>query len=78
MMAVSRGVSPVKRESRPAFVAQRLPMVCQRGSDRRNDSTGTLRLQRLLPLGIIGPRADLLAQLIWGADGGNDWIGGAA
>lgn len=47
-------------------------------SSMDKDSTTTLRLQRLRPLGIVGAQADLLAQLIWGADGGNDCIGGAA
>jgi hypothetical protein len=30
------------------------------------DSTVALRLQRLMPFGVIGMRADLLASLIWG------------
>lgn len=78
MFANSRGVSPVKRESRPAPTAQRLPMICQLGGDNHNDNTEALRLQRLLPLGIIGPQAVLLAELIWNTDGGNEQIGGVA
>jgi hypothetical protein len=66
MLTASRGLSPVKRESRPAFVAQRLPMICQLGGDGQKDSTDTLRHQRLSVLGIAGTRALLLSRLVWG------------
>lgn len=78
MTVSARGLSPVKRESRPASTAQRLPTICLLGGDNENDSTATLRLQRLQPLGIVGSRAKTLALLIWNADGGNDRIGGVA
>lgn len=66
MSSLARGLSPGKRESRPAFVAQRLPMFCQLGGDRHEDSTEALRLQRLRLLGIIGNRATVLSHLVWG------------
>jgi hypothetical protein len=76
MDIAARGLSPGKRESRPAGSAQRLPNVCHCGGDRHEDSTEVLRLQRLRPLGITGPSADLLARLIWNPDGGKERMGG--
>lgn len=70
MATATKGLSPDKRESRPALVAQRLPLNCQLGGDNIGNITATLRLQRLAAdVGIFGARAQLIAGLAWGEVG---------
>lgn len=56
--------APAKaRNPRPVVTGRGLE--CLLGSEQHNDTTETLRLQRLRLLGIIGQRASLLAQMAW-------------
>lgn len=64
-MATANGVAR-KRESRPALT-ERLPMICLLGGDDQKDTTELLRRQRLLPFGLTETRANLIAELAWGA-----------
>ncbi len=64
-MATDRGVAH-KRESRPALT-ERLPMICLLGGDDQKDTTKLLRKQRLVPFGLSDTRANLIAELAWGA-----------
>ena len=64
-MATAKGVAP-KRESRPVLT-ERLPMICLLGGDGHGDNTELLRRQRLVPFGLTETRANLIAELAWGA-----------
>lgn len=65
-MARIEGRSHLKRESRPAFVAERLPVICQLGGDDHLDSSKALRVQILSGRhGISDSFAKLLAPLVW-------------
>ncbi len=64
-MATANGVA-LKRESRPALT-ERLPMICLLGGDSQKDTTELLRRQRLVTFGLTDTRANLVAELAWGA-----------
>jgi len=66
-------MATAKASLRPKYEAPRKTWQGPRGtanyisSNTVADSTTALRLQRLRLLGIIGARAELLAELAWGA-----------
>lgn len=64
MQIALRGV-PVEARNRPVALTGRF-LICQLAGDNDGSTTETLRLQRLLPLGISKSRAKLIASMAWG------------
>lgn len=66
-MAASKGSSrPSKRESRPAGT-ERLPLICQLGGDKQDNSSSTLQVQFLTArVGMSAAAAAILAPMVWG------------
>ncbi len=60
----ARATQPANRKGR-ASDTRPLPIYLNNGTD--TDSTARLRRQRLAPLGLSKIRADLVAELAWGA-----------
>ena len=56
---------PDEARSRPVAVTGR-PLICLLGGDNDGNTTETLRLQRLLQLGISQNYATLIAGMAWG------------
>jgi hypothetical protein len=63
MATAARASGPKTRKAGTATVPT--PAIFFSSNDT-SDTASAIRLQRLLPLGIIGFRADLIAQLAWG------------
>ena len=64
MLTAAAGcVTPKTRKGRTATVR---PLTNMLINSKAKDSTEALRLQRLRLVGIVGMRAELLAQLAWG------------
>lgn len=63
MFTAAGAVARKTRKGRTSTVRPSTNLLISSGVE---DSIAAVRLQRLMPLGLIGPRADLISSLIWG------------
>ena len=66
-MAAAGSVAPKTRKGRTATVRPSKNFI---NSNVNTDSATILRLQRLRTIGVVGQRADLVANLVWEAHHG--------